>query len=133
MKHLETQFSPEALARKLGRNLRLGAFVAVGLVVSVTSAMASETIWGRNPATGDLITEKVTLTKPMTITSVSYEGRGGPGFCIWAGVPIAEKVVCWWDGNPSLVGTVLPADIGYFAIPGKATNNTPAYVQIIVE
>jgi len=107
-------------------------FVAASAVMMPQTAFADDAvIWGRQTGLGEFITEKVNLTAPATITAVTYEGAG-PGYCIWSGANRYRAILCWDVGDPSLVGTVLPVERGYFAIPAKRTSTTPAYVQITV-
>ncbi len=106
--------------------------LAAGMMAFPVAAVADDAvIWGRQTGLGKFDTKKVNLTLPATVTSATYEGAG-TGFCVWSGVPYPEVVVCWNTGDATLVGYVLPADQGYFAIPAKRTTTSPAYVQLTV-
>lgn len=116
---------------KIFEKMLLGA----GLAILASTGIAHAdgwVIWGRQTGLGEFMTDKVNLNKAVTVTGVTYDGAGD-GFCIWSGVPTPSAYLCWNTGDPSLVGTTLPPDRGYFAIPDKRTVNSPAYVQITVE
>lgn len=111
---------------------RCAAALAAVLTAVPTLAADGEVLWGRQTALGDFETKKVDLSRVATITDVTMQWRP-PKFCIKAGQPYPENVVCWDKDDPSLVGTTLPAGKRYFVVPEKRTNNSPAYVQITVE
>lgn len=120
-------------ARILGK-LGMGSVVlsTALLLLPLAAEAASDEIWGRQSGLGKFTTEKVNIPRVATITRTHYDGAGD-GFCIWSGVPYPAVVVCWRTGDPSLVGTTLPPDRGYFVIPDKRTVNSPAYATVGVE
>lgn len=113
-----------------GRNIRriaVGAAAIAFGVLALPQFAVAETIWGQQGGGRRFETTKVDLPAPRTITSISYESTHN--YCIWSGVPWTALVICGQDQD--LVGTVLPAGKGYYAIP-QLKDNSNALVRVEV-
>jgi len=128
MKSHRFQSNPSVIGH-IARKIGVFAFVAACAGMLAHPALA-DNIWGRQGGNSALETKKVDLETPKTIVSIWYQNTDN--YCIWAGVPSPQVVLC--GRGDDQVGTVLPAGRGYFLIPALSpTNNMRVYVNVKIE